>query len=212
MLIYIVTVKSDAFSLLGDGPTRKMTMRTSSKKTGRLYESSWATGATIRRSRLVGTAMNNLYRHELRTFQNFFQPSVKLIKKVRIGSRLQRVYDAPKTPWPRVLESQATDPLKVGGLKALCARQDPFELSETIDRKLQTLSEMTSSVAVSKRARRASPGTVSATRARAKTNGVAAETRARAAAYPDLHADPLAKLQRVWEREVRLGTTGSAEG
>lgn len=157
-------------------------------------------------------AMNNLYRHELRNFQNFFQPSVKLIKKVRIGSRLQRVYDAPKTPWQRVLDSQAADRSKVGGLKALCARQDPFELSQTIDRKLQTLYEMTASVAVSQRARSASQGAASPARARAKVNVVAAETRTSAAeAYPDLQADPLAKLQRAWEREVRLETTGSAE-
>ncbi len=160
----------------------------------------------------AAAAVNNLYRHELRDFQNFFQPSVKLIKKVRIGSRLQRVYDAPKTPWQRVRESKATDRFKVARLKALCARRDPFELAQTIDRKLQTLSEMATSVAVSKRARRASPGTVSAARAREKAPSAAAETRASAAeAYPDLPADPLAKLQRAWEREVRLETTGSAE-
>lgn len=157
-------------------------------------------------------AMNNLYRHELRDFQNFFQPSVKLIKKVRTGSRLRRVYDAPKTPWQRVLESKAADRLKIARLKPLYARRDPFELSQTIDRPMQTLYEMTASVAVSKRARSAFQGTASPARAREKVNVVAAETRARAAeAYPDLQADPLAKLQRAWEREVRLETTGAAE-
>lgn len=47
-------------------------------------------------------AMNALNRHASRLFRNFFQPSVKLLKKIRIGSKLKRVYDAPKTPWERV--------------------------------------------------------------------------------------------------------------
>ncbi len=40
----------------------------------------------------------------LRLFTNFFQPSMKLKHKVRIGSRVQRRYDDPKTPFRRVLE------------------------------------------------------------------------------------------------------------
>ncbi len=36
-------------------------------------------------------AMNDLYRHELRLFQNLFLPSGKLVKKVRIGSRVRRL-------------------------------------------------------------------------------------------------------------------------
>jgi hypothetical protein len=38
-------------------------------------------------------AMNDLYRHELRLWLNLYLPSVKLVKKVRIGSKLRRVYD-----------------------------------------------------------------------------------------------------------------------
>jgi hypothetical protein len=37
------------------------------------------------------TAMNALYRTELRLFQNLFLPSVKLVRKVRAGSRVRRV-------------------------------------------------------------------------------------------------------------------------
>ncbi len=55
-------------------------------------------------------AINDLYRHELHYFQNFFQPSVKLLKKVRIGSKLKRVYEDPKTPFERVLESKQANP------------------------------------------------------------------------------------------------------
>jgi len=44
---------------------------------------------------LALAAINDLYRHELRLFQNLFLPSVKLVRKERIGSRLRRRYDAP---------------------------------------------------------------------------------------------------------------------
>jgi hypothetical protein len=42
-------------------------------------------------------AMNHLYRHELRLWMNVFQPSVKLVRKVRVGARLRRVYEAAQT-------------------------------------------------------------------------------------------------------------------
>jgi len=42
--------------------------------------------------------MNDLYRGELRLFQNLFLTSVRLTAKRRIGSRLRRSYDAAKTP------------------------------------------------------------------------------------------------------------------
>ncbi len=48
-------------------------------------------------------AMNALYRNELRLFLNYFQPSVKLVERHRIGSRVRRKYDAPKTPFERLV-------------------------------------------------------------------------------------------------------------
>ena len=48
-------------------------------------------------------AINALYRHELRLFQNLFLPSVKLLAKERVGARVRRRYDAPRTPLERVL-------------------------------------------------------------------------------------------------------------
>ncbi len=50
-------------------------------------------------------AMNDLYRHELRLWMNVFQPSVKLVRKVRVGARLRRVYDAAQSPLARVQAS-----------------------------------------------------------------------------------------------------------
>jgi len=84
-------------------------------------------------------AMNDLYRHELRLFQNLFLPSVKLLKKVRVGSRVRRVYDRPQTPLERVLACPDADPVKVAQFVALRDRLDPFDLARAIDRKLDHL-------------------------------------------------------------------------
>jgi hypothetical protein len=48
-------------------------------------------------------AINDLYRHELRLWLNLYLPSVKLVKKIRVGSKVRRVYDAAQTPLERVL-------------------------------------------------------------------------------------------------------------
>src|SRR5881296_1586381 len=84
-------------------------------------------------------AINALYRQELRLFQNLFLPSVKLVRKERIGSRLRRRYDAPRTPLERVQASPGGDPATVAALTALRDRLDPFALAQTIDHKLERL-------------------------------------------------------------------------
>lgn len=39
-------------------------------------------------------------------YHNFFQPVMKLKEKMRIGSKIKRIYDIPKTPYQRVLDSK----------------------------------------------------------------------------------------------------------
>ena len=87
-------------------------------------------------------AMNDLYGNELRLFQNLFQPSFKLKEKRRIGSRVVRKYDQPKTPLRRVMESGQYNRAKMKKLKELSKSLDPFELSATIDRKLERIYRM----------------------------------------------------------------------
>jgi hypothetical protein len=81
-------------------------------------------------------AMNALYGHELRLFQNLFLPSVKLVRKTRVGARIRRVYDRPQTPFDRVLACPEADPGKVAALRALRPQLDPFALAEAIDQQL----------------------------------------------------------------------------
>jgi hypothetical protein len=49
----------------------------------------------------------------VRLYINFFQPSMKLVSKERIGAKVKKKYDAAKTPYQRVLASeQVTEEVK----------------------------------------------------------------------------------------------------
>jgi hypothetical protein len=154
--------------------------------------------------------MNDLYRNELRSFQNFFQPSVKLVKKVRIGSRLKRVYDAPQTPLERVLKSNESDPAQLAQLKKLQSQLDPFELSSAIDQKLEIIYRMASTQRVSRYARALLKPSEAFYESRRKSPQVKTPASALKAPicdpFQDLRFDPVLKLQRMWEREALLNT------
>lgn len=89
-------------------------------------------------------AINDLFRHELRLMMNLFQPAVKLQRKVRIGSRVTRVYEAPHTPLDRVLACNDVDPASVLALQRLRKDIDPFALAQTIERKLTQIYRLAS--------------------------------------------------------------------
>jgi hypothetical protein len=83
--------------------------------------------------------LNDLYRHELRLYINFFLPSGKLISKQRVGSKVKRIYDKPKTPYHRILERNDVDPANKRKLRAIYDELNPFELKRRIDDKLAKL-------------------------------------------------------------------------
>jgi hypothetical protein len=93
-------------------------------------------------SRAAVEAMNDLYRQELRLWLNLYLPSVKLVKKVRVGSKVRRVYDAPQTPLERVMTSVAAHPDQIAALKKLRASLDPFQLGKVIERKIEEIYAM----------------------------------------------------------------------
>ena len=85
-------------------------------------------------------AINDLYGHELRLWMNLYLPSVKLVKKVRVGSKVRRVYDRPRTPFERVQACPQADPEQVARLEQLRKTLDPFQVGRTIERKLERIS------------------------------------------------------------------------
>ena len=83
-------------------------------------------------------AINDLYCGELGLWLNWYLPSVKLVKKVRVGAKVRRVYDAPQTPWQRVLASGPRNAARITELKRLLSL-DPFLLGRKIDEQLQRI-------------------------------------------------------------------------
>lgn len=128
-------------------------------------------------------AINDLYRNELRLMMNLFLPSVKLVRKVRVGSRLKRVYDRPQTPLDRLLTSGTGDPTKVAAYQQLRTRLDPFVLAEVIDRKLAHIYRL----ANHRQSPRPTPTSTSAQRG-------AQTTVSRSVNTPDYHLAPVTSL------------------
>ena len=93
---------------------------------------------------VVIDAINQLYSHELRIFQNYFQPSVKLIKKIRIGSKLKKIYDTPSTPFQRLVASGKGHPQAIKAFHNLALQFNPFDLSSIIEQKLDAIYSMAS--------------------------------------------------------------------
>src|SRR5262245_1715707 len=90
-------------------------------------------------SAVAQAAIHALYRHELRLFQNFFLPSVKLLAKVRVGARVRRRYDDPQTPLERVLACPATRPRMAAQLRRQRDALDPFVLAGAIEQQLERI-------------------------------------------------------------------------
>lgn len=81
--------------------------------------------------------MNQIYRETWCPLHNFFLPSQKLLRKTRIGARIVKQYDSPKTPYQRLLESAD---LSLGMKSALELRYqslNPFDLRLRLEMELK---------------------------------------------------------------------------
>ena len=87
-------------------------------------------------------SLNDLYGGKLRLWLNLYLPSVKLVKKVRVGSKVRRVYDAPRTPFERVQACAQANPEQVARLEQLRESLDPFQLGRSIERKLERIARL----------------------------------------------------------------------
>jgi hypothetical protein len=76
---------------------------------------------------------------DLRLYINFFQPSLKLIAKERIGNRTIKRYDTAKTPYQRILERQDIPLETKAWLINLYLQRNPAELRRQIDQKTAKL-------------------------------------------------------------------------
>jgi len=63
----------------------------------------------------------------LRLYKNFFQPTMKLIEKVRDSGKIHRKYDEPRTPYQRLMESGQ---LKPSAKQRLQAQYESLNVAE----------------------------------------------------------------------------------
>lgn len=89
-------------------------------------------------------ALNELYA-ELRLYTNFFQPSMKLIEKTRIGSKVRKKYDTAKTPYRRVLESGTVPDEAKEELKQIYATLNPAKVNRDVNRLQDQLEDLSRS-------------------------------------------------------------------
>jgi hypothetical protein len=82
--------------------------------------------------------MNRVY-DVVRMYINFFQPTMKLVSKTRLGSKVHKVYDAAKTPYQRLLHSRVLSDAKKTELAAIYAGLNPVRLRAQIDENLEKL-------------------------------------------------------------------------
>jgi hypothetical protein len=80
--------------------------------------------------------MNNLYLNEWRLFLNYFIPSFKLISKERVGSKITKKFDPPKTPYQRLIESTYIKPQMKKQLTNTLDSLDPFKLQTIVKTKI----------------------------------------------------------------------------
>ncbi len=68
-----------------------------------------------------------------RLYTNHFLPVVKLVEKVRVGSRVKRIFDEPQTPYQRLLDSPQLNDEAKANLRAVHAKLAVVNLKQQID-------------------------------------------------------------------------------
>lgn len=91
------------------------------------------------------TAINDLYRQELRLFNNFFKPVMKISSKEKINNSIcRKKYDTAKTPCQRLMEHPKVSEKKKRELKALYLSLNPVDLKRKIDEKIKKILKLQS--------------------------------------------------------------------
>jgi hypothetical protein len=96
--------------------------------------------------------LNALY-SQLRLYTNYFQPVMKLISKERHGAKVKKQYDAPKTPYQRLLSAPTVAAKLKRRLKQEYAGLNPAQLKREITRLQRKLFKLSAGNRIDRRAR-----------------------------------------------------------
>jgi hypothetical protein len=73
---------------------------------------------------------------------NYFMPQMKLISKDRVGAKVKKKYDKPKTPYQRIIECPTVSEEIKEKLRATKATLNPFELQARLQEKLASFHKL----------------------------------------------------------------------
>lgn len=79
--------------------------------------------------------MNEIY-EIWEQLHNYFMPQMKLISKDRVGSKVKKKYDKPKTPYQRIIECPTVSEEVKDKLRKTKATLNPFKLQAQLQEKL----------------------------------------------------------------------------
>ena len=83
--------------------------------------------------------MNDLYWNEQDFYKNFFLSNKKLVEKKRVGTKIVKKYDIPRTPFQRLLENKEFPESEKEKLKIVYEKLNPAELKRSLDRKISKI-------------------------------------------------------------------------
>lgn len=83
--------------------------------------------------------MNVVYKLYVNNLNNFFVPQLKLMSKVRVGSKVVKKYDIPKTPYQRLLESESLTMGQKENLRRHHSTLNPILLRDSINKMFKKL-------------------------------------------------------------------------
>lgn len=84
----------------------------------------------------LAALMNEIYRDYWNPLNNFFLPQMQLMSKERIGSRIKKKYDFPKTPFERIKLAPNVSEEEKAKLAIRMKSLNPFELKKGLEQKL----------------------------------------------------------------------------
>lgn len=86
--------------------------------------------------------MNEIYQAYWNPLWNYFTPCMKLESKTRIGGRVKKTYDKPRTPAQRLLDFPGLSSPQASYLKDQLRGRNPFWLKQQLDIKIKEFFEL----------------------------------------------------------------------
>lgn len=80
--------------------------------------------------------MNDIYKNYFNILWNYFIPQQKCIKVERVGSKYRRFFDVPKTPYQRLIESDALSVHQKEQLREQFKSLNPIELRRELNEQM----------------------------------------------------------------------------